>query len=65
MKANVGIVDKAIRIVVGILLIMLYLVGVVSGGLGLVLLVLAGIFILTSLISYCPIYWIFKLTTKK
>jgi hypothetical protein len=65
MKANVGVVDKAIRIVLGILLGVLYFTNVISGVLGIVLLVVAGVFILTSLISYCPIYWIFKLTTKK
>lgn len=65
MKANVGVVDKAIRIVLGILLGVLYFTNVISGVLGIVLMVVAGVFILTSLISYCPIYWIFKLTTKK
>jgi hypothetical protein len=56
MKKNMGTIDRVIRIVVALVLIGLYFTHVVTGTLGIVLLVLAGIFILTALISVCPLY---------
>jgi hypothetical protein len=56
MKANMGTTDKAIRIVVAIVLITLNLTNVVTGTLGVILLVLAAVFILTSFVSFCPLY---------
>lgn len=56
MKKNMGSPDRIIRIVVAVLIGVLYFYSVVSGILGIVLLVLAGIFILTSFVSICPLY---------
>ena len=57
MKTNMGIIDRVIRIVVALVFVGLYFASVVSGTLAIVLLVLAGVFILTSLIGFCPLYW--------
>ena len=65
MKQNMGKIDKAIRIAVAILIAILYLTHVISGTLALVLLIIAGIFIITSFISFCPLYAIFGLSTLK
>lgn len=65
MKPNMGTIDRAIRILLAIVFIVLYLTGVVTGTFGIILLILAGIFILTSLVSFCPLYVPFKLTTRK
>lgn len=63
MKKNMGSVDKLIRLVVAAIFVVLYLLGVVSGTFGIVLLALAGIFTLTSLISFCPLYLPFGIST--
>ena len=55
MKTNMGIIDKAIRVVIALVFIGLYFADVVTGTFGIVLLVLAGVFILTSLVSFCPL----------
>ena len=63
MKANVGTVDKIIRIALAALVAILYFTNVISGTLGIILLVLAGVFVLTSLVSFCPIWAIFGVNT--
>ncbi len=63
MKKNVGTLDKIIRILVAVVFVVLYLTNTVTGTLGIVLLVLAAIFVLTSLISFCPLYLIFGIKT--
>ncbi|MBK9399562.1 MAG: DUF2892 domain-containing protein [Bacteroidetes bacterium] len=60
MKKNMGSTDKIIRIIVALVLIFLYATNRVEGTLGIVLLVLAGVFILTSLVSFCPLYAPFR-----
>ena len=65
MKANMGSIDKIFRIVVAIVLGVLFYLDIISGTLGIVLLVLAGVFVLTSLVSFCPLYAPFGLSTKK
>ncbi|MEI6265691.1 MAG: DUF2892 domain-containing protein [Sphingobacteriia bacterium] len=64
MKKNMGTLDKAIRILVAILIGVLYLQNEISGTTAIVLLVVAGIFILTSFISFCPLYFPFGINTK-
>jgi hypothetical protein len=56
MKKNVGNVDRVIRLVLAVVFAALYFTGVVPGTIGLVLAVLAGVFALTSLVSFCPLY---------
>jgi len=58
-----GSADRMIRIVVAIILAALYFTGTVNGTLGIVLLVIAGVFTLTSVISFCPLYSIVGLST--
>jgi Flp pilus assembly protein TadB len=63
MKKNVGNADRLVRVLAAAIIATLYLTNVISGTVGLVLLVLAGIFVATSLISFCPLYAIFGLST--
>lgn len=56
MKKNMGNTDRAIRILLAAIFAALYFGGIVTGTLGLVLVVLGGIFVLTSLVSFCPLY---------
>lgn len=63
MKKNMGTADKAIRILVALIIGGLYYSNVISGTLGIVLLVLAVVFVLTSLVSFCPLYLPFGIKT--
>lgn len=58
-----GPADRIIRVIIAAIFGVLYFTGTVSGTLGIVLLVLAGIFVLTSLISFCPLYAPFGIKT--
>lgn len=58
-----GSVDKTIRIIIAAVVAGLYYAGTISGTLGIVLLVLAGVFVLTSLVSFCPLYTVFGIST--
>ena len=65
MKKNMGTTDKAIRILIAVVILALYFTNVISGTLAVILLILAGVFVLTSLIGTCPLYLPFGLSTKK
>jgi hypothetical protein len=65
MKKNMGLADKIIRILIAAVVVVLYFTNVISGTLAIILLILAGIFILTSLISFCPLYLPFGINTRK
>jgi len=60
-----GVVDSIIRMVLAITFIILYSTEVVSGIWGMILLVLAGIFIPTSLAGTCPLYMPFGFSTRR
>ena len=63
MKKNMGSADRIIRVIVAVVMAALYFTGTVTGTLGIVLLVLAVVFVLTSLMSFCPLYAIVGLST--
>lgn len=65
MKKNMGTADKAIRILVAIVIAALFFTNVITGTLGIVLLVFAAIFLLTSIVSFCPLYLPFGIRTNK
>jgi hypothetical protein len=65
MKKNMGTIDRVVRILAAVILAVLYFTNIVSGTIGIVLLVLAVVFLLTSLISFCPLYLPFGLSTRK
>jgi hypothetical protein len=65
MKPNIGTTDKAVRIIAALAIVGLYFAGILSGTVAIVLLVLAGVFILTSFMSFCPLYYPFGISTKK
>ena len=60
-----GTVDKALRIVVAIVISILYYQGIIAGTLGILLLVFAAVFVLTSFLSFCPLYVPFGISTCK
>ncbi len=65
MKKNMGTLDKIVRILAALVIAGLYFANVISGTIAIVLLVVAGIFILTSFISFCPLYFPFGISTRK
>lgn len=65
MKKNMGTIDKVIRILVAVVFAVLFFTNVITGTLGIILLVLAVVFVLTSLVSFCPLYWPLGINTGK
>lgn len=63
MKANMGTADKIIRLIIVAIFATLYFTGTVTGTLGFVLLALGGVFTLTSLIGFCPLYTLVGFST--
>lgn len=63
MKKNMGNTDKIIRLIIAAGIAILYFSGAVTGTIGIVLLILAGIFLLTSLVGFCPLYALFGMDT--
>lgn len=64
MKKNMGNIDRALRILVAAVIIVLYFMGQISGTAAIIGLILAAVFILTSFISFCPLYLPFKFSTR-
>lgn len=65
MKPNMGTADKIIRIAIASLLAVLFFTHIITGTLGIILLVLAAVFVLTSLIGFCPLYLPFGINSGK
>jgi uncharacterized membrane protein YkgB len=65
MKKNMGMVDRIIRLAVVVLIAILYFTGQISGMLATILGIVAVAFLLTSLISWCPTYVPFGISTRK
>lgn len=65
MNKNMGTADRIIRVIIAAIIALLYFTGITQGTLGVILLVLAGVFVLTSIISFCPLYAPFGISTCK
>lgn len=63
MKKNMGAADRIIRVMLAAVFGYLYFSGVVTGIAGLLLVILGSVFVITSLIGYCPLYTLFGLNT--
>lgn len=63
MTKNMGGTDRIIRTIVAIIALILYFTGTLTGTVGIVTLVVAGVFLLTSSVSFCPLYTILGLNT--
>ena len=64
MQKNMGTLDRSLRLLVAAVITSLYFMQVISGTVAIVLLVLAAVFILTSLVGTCPLYLPFGLSTN-
>jgi hypothetical protein len=63
MKKNMGTIDRIIRILLAVVVIILYLSDSITGVAAIILGILAIVFIITSLIGFCPLYLPFKIST--
>ncbi|MCX8013580.1 MAG: DUF2892 domain-containing protein [Rectinema sp.] len=63
MNKNMGRTDKAIRIIAAIVIAILILTGVLSGAWAWILGILAAVFVLTSAVSFCPLYTLLGIST--
>jgi uncharacterized membrane protein YphA (DoxX/SURF4 family) len=65
MKKNMGSADRAIRLLLAAVLVILNFSGVISGAVGLIALVVAAVFTVTTLVGYCPLYSLIGVKTCK
>ena len=65
MKKNMGTIDRTIRILLAIAVLVLYLSKLISGTAAIILGIFAVIFFLTGLVAFCPLYMPFKISTRK
>jgi hypothetical protein len=65
MKTNESVLDRIIRVIVGIVFLALYFTGTVTGTLGIVLIVLGAVLLLTGVVGFCPLYKLLKINTNK
>jgi Protein of unknown function (DUF2892) len=65
MKANMSNLDRMIRVIIAIVIFVLFATGNIAGTLGYVLVGFGVVFVLTSLVSFCPLYTLVGLSTKK
>lgn len=60
-----GSTDKIIRLLAAVLVAVLYYTGVISGTTAIVLGVIAIIFVITSMLNFCPLYTVLGINTRK
>jgi len=65
MKKNMGSLDKTLRILVAVAVAILYFTNVISGTTAIILGVLAIVFVITSFLSFCPLYLPFGINTSR
>lgn len=63
MQKNMGGTDRMLRIILAVVFAILYFTGTVTGTVGIILLVLGGILLLTSVVSFCPLYVLLGIRT--
>ena len=64
MNKNMGTIDRTVRVIVALAVGILILTGTLTGALAIILGVLAVVFVLTSVVSFCPLYALIYLSTR-
>lgn len=65
MQKNMGTIDRLLRTIIAIVIVVLYFTGQITGTAAIILGILAIVFLLTSAVSFCPLYVPLKINTKK
>ena len=65
MRQNMGMTDRIVRAVAGVLLLVLYFTNVIAGTWGIIALVVAAVLLITAALGFCPLYVPFKISTRR
>ena len=65
MVRNMGTADRVIRVLLAIVVAILYVIGMISGTVAVVLGLVAVVFVVTSAMAFCPAYLPFKVSTRR
>ena len=65
MKTNESGLDRVLRVIAGIVMLVLFFTNVVSGGLGIVVLVIGALLLITGVVGFCPLYALLKIRSNK
>ena len=65
MPKNVGTIDRVVRLLFAVVVAVLYFGGFISGTVALILGILAAVLLATSIVGFCPIYALLKMSTRK
>ena len=65
MKANIGTIDKSVRILLAVIVVVLYFTHTISGTLAIILFIVAAVLLITAFINFCPIWHFLGISTKK
>jgi hypothetical protein len=65
MKRNMGTVDRVVRLILAGAVLVLYLTGIITGTVAIILGALAVVWVVTSLLGFCPLYLPFKISTRR
>ncbi len=65
MKKNMGLIDRTVRVILALLFIVLIIAKALTGTLAVILGIVAVVFLLTAVVSFCPLYVPVKLSTLK
>ncbi|MBX7108484.1 MAG: DUF2892 domain-containing protein [Chitinophagales bacterium] len=65
MKSNVSNADRIVRILVAVVVAALYFTNLISGTTAIILIIIGAVLLLTSLINFCPLYYVLGLSTRK
>lgn len=65
MKRNMSNLDRIVRTILAAVFAYLYFAGVVTGAPGIILVIVAAVFLATAIFAFCPLYALLKLSTYK
>lgn len=65
MPKNMGLIDRLVRLAIAAIVAVLILTGQIGGAVAIVVGILAAVFLLTSIVSFCPIWHALKISTMK
>jgi len=65
MKKNMGTIDRILRLAFVVVIAILYFTDAITGTWAIILLILSGVFLITSILGVCPLYMPFGISTRK
>jgi len=65
MKSNMSSTDRIGRVIFAVLVVLLWTMDIITGTVATTLLIVGAIFVVTSMVGFCPIYTLFGMNTKR